>query len=131
MVLRSIPSVGVAHHDICIIDEAGKVLAKRQVPEALEGVSQLHALVAAHAKDPSEVVIGIETDRGLFVQALVAAGCQVDAINPFAASRYRDRQATSGAQVRPRRRQGAGRAGAHRPPEPPAGSPATRSWPRR
>jgi len=90
-----------AHHDTCIIDEAGTVLAKRRVPEGLEGVSQLHALVAAHAEDPSEVVIGIETDRGLFVQALVATGYQVYAINPFAASRYRDRHATSGAKSDP------------------------------
>ena len=27
-----------AHHDICIIDEAGRKLAKRRVPEGLDGV---------------------------------------------------------------------------------------------
>ena len=46
-------------------------------------------------------MVGIETDRGLSVQALVAAGYQVYAINPFAASRYRDRHATSGAKSDP------------------------------
>jgi transposase len=90
-----------AHHDICIIDEAGKKLAKRRVPEGLDGVNQLHALVAAHASDPAEVVVGIETDRGLFVQALIAAGYQVYAINPLAASRYRERHSTSGAKSDP------------------------------
>jgi len=90
-----------AHHDFCIIDEAGKVLGKRRVPEGLAGVSQLHALVAAHAEEPAQVVIGIETDRGLFVQALIAAGYQVFAINPLAASRYRERHSTSGAKSDP------------------------------
>jgi hypothetical protein len=40
-----------------------------------------------HASDPAEVVVGIETDRGLLVGALVAAGYQVIAVNPLAASR--------------------------------------------
>jgi len=43
-------------------------------------------------------VIGIETDRGLWVEALVAAGYQVYAINPLAAARYRDRHCVSGAK---------------------------------
>jgi Transposase/Transposase IS116/IS110/IS902 family len=43
-------------------------------------------------------VIGIETDRGLWVTALVAAGYQVYAINPMAAARYRDRHHVCGAK---------------------------------
>ena len=43
-----------------------------------------------------EVVIGIETDRGLFVTSLLAAGYQVFAVNPLSVSRYRDRHASSG-----------------------------------
>ncbi len=90
-----------AHHDICVLDEPGTVLAKRRIAEGLEGVGQLHELLADHATDPNEVVIGIETDRGLLVGALLAAGYQVYAINPLAASRYRDRHATSGAKSDP------------------------------
>jgi len=90
-----------AHHDICVVDEEGRVLAKRRVPDGLEGVSKLHALVAEHVEDPAQVVVGIETDRGLLVGALVAAGYQVYAINPFASSRYRDRHASSGAKSDP------------------------------
>ena len=44
------------------------------------------------------MVIGIETDRGLWVGALTAAGYQVFAINPLAAARYRDRHHLSGAK---------------------------------
>jgi transposase len=90
-----------AHHDICILDEQGRILAKKRVPEGLEGIRQFHGLVADHAAEPAEVVVGIETDRGLFVQALIAAGYQVFAINPFAASRYRERHTVSGAKSDP------------------------------
>jgi transposase len=62
------------------------------------GVARLHELIAGHASDPAEVVIGIETDRGLLVGALVAAGYQVVAVNPLAASRYRERPTISGAK---------------------------------
>ncbi len=34
------------HHDIEIVDDAGKVLARRRLPEGLDGVTRLHALVA-------------------------------------------------------------------------------------
>ena len=50
------------------------------------------------SSDPAEVVVGIETDRGLWVTALVAAGYQLYAINPLAASRYRDRHNVGGAK---------------------------------
>ena len=87
-----------AHHDACVVDEAGAVLGKARVPDGVDGVRMLHELVAEHAEEPSEVAVGIETDRGLLVGALVAAGYHVFAINPMAASRYRDRHATSGAK---------------------------------
>jgi len=90
-----------AHHDICVLDETGTVLAKRRIAEGLEGVGQLHSLLAEHAAEPKQVVIGIETDRGLLVGALLAADYQVYAINPLAASRYRDRHVTSGAKSDP------------------------------
>ena len=79
------------HHDVEVHDEAGQRLARRRLPEGVGGVAQLHALVAPHAEDPADVVVGIETDRGLWVAALVAAGYRVYAINPKAVSRYRER----------------------------------------
>jgi len=44
------------------------------------------------------VWVGIDTDRGTWVQALLAAGYQVYAINPMSVARYRERQSTSGAK---------------------------------
>ncbi|MGV0785257.1 IS110 family transposase [Mycolicibacterium sp. XJ775] len=86
------------HHDVHLIDESGARLAGRRLPEGLAGISQFHHLVVEHAAEPEQVVIGIETDRGLWVTALAAAGYQVYAINPKAAARYRDRHHVSGAK---------------------------------
>ena len=90
-----------AHHDVHLMNEAGDKLAAHQFPEGLAGVGEFHGLIAEHSDDPGEVVIGIETDRGLWVQALVAAGYQVYAINPFSVSRYRDRHNVAGAKSDP------------------------------
>jgi transposase len=90
-----------AHHDVCVVDHEGVVLAKGRVSDDMEGIGRLHAMVAEHAEEPSEVVVGIEIDRGLVVGALIAAGYRIYAINPFAVSRYRDRHATSGAKSDP------------------------------
>ncbi len=86
------------HHDLCLLDEAGSRLAGARVPDGVEGLRRLHELVAAHADNAESVVVGIETDRGLLVQGLVTTGYTVYAINPYAASRYRDRHTTSGAK---------------------------------
>ena len=86
------------HHDVYLMDDAGRRLASRRLPEGLTGIRGLHELVAAHAEEPEQAVIGIETDRGLWVGALSAAGYQVYAINPLAVAHYRDRHHVSGAK---------------------------------
>lgn len=87
-----------AHHDVYVCGPDGRQLARRRLSEGVEGIAALHALVADHADDPAEVVVGIETDRGLWVAALVEAGYTVYAVNPKSASRYRDRHSLSGAK---------------------------------
>ena len=86
------------HHDVCVLDAGGSQLASVRVPEGIEGVVRLHEVLADHAEQPEEVIVGIETDRGLLVGALVAAGYQVTAVNPMSVDRYRDRHRTSGAK---------------------------------
>ena len=89
------------HHDVEVMSEAGKVLAKKRLPEGAAGMSQLHALIGRHVPEDAndaEVVIGIETDRGPWVAALIAAGYTVYPANPLLASRYRERHAVSGAK---------------------------------
>ena len=48
--------------------------------------------------DTGQVAVGIETDRGPWVRALVAAGYQVFAVNPLQAARFRQRRSVSGAK---------------------------------
>ncbi len=87
-----------AHHDVQVMNEAGEKLAARRLPEGLEGVRRFHELVADFVDEPGKVVVGIETDRGLWVHALAAAGYEVYAINPLAVARYRDRHNVAGAK---------------------------------
>jgi len=89
------------HHDVEVMDEAGKVLAKRRLPEGVAGIAQLHELIGRHLgedADEAEVIAGIETDRGPWVTALVTAGYRVFPVNPLQASRYRERLGVSGAK---------------------------------
>ena len=96
------------HHDVELVDDEGQVVARRRLPEGIGGIAGLHALVADHLPEdwvelePEQVQtlvkVGIETDRGPWVAALVAAGYEVFAINPLSVARYRERHSTSGAK---------------------------------
>ena len=96
------------HHDIELLDDEGGVLARRRLTEGIEGIAGLHAVIADHLPEEwadlepgqaqARVKVGIETDRGPWVAALVAAGYEVFAINPMSVSRYRERHSTSGAK---------------------------------
>jgi transposase len=86
------------HHDACVMDDVGAVLGTRRVAHSVRGIGELHELVTSHGEEDEEVIVGLEVDRGLLVNALVAAGYELYAINPRAVSRYRDRHGVSGAK---------------------------------
>lgn len=96
------------HHDVEIVDGTGRVLARRRLPNGLDGITVLHALIGEHLPEgwadwePGRVAgmvkVGIETDRGAWVAALVATGYEVFAVNPMSVARYRERHSTSGAK---------------------------------
>jgi hypothetical protein len=91
------------HHDVEVMDGAGKVLAKRRLPEGAAGIAQLHDLIGrclGEGEDPDDVqvLVGIETDRGPWVAALTAAGYLVFPVNPLQSARFRARHAVSGAK---------------------------------
>jgi hypothetical protein len=83
------------------MDQAGRVLANRRLPEGVAGISQLHGMIdrclPGDAGD-AEVLAGIETGRGPRVAALVAAGYAVYPVNPLQAARFRDRHGVPGAK---------------------------------
>src|ERR687894_468184 len=89
------------HHDVELMDTAGRRLAKARVPEGVAGMARLHVMIAEQLGediDEAQVAVGIETDRGPWVQALIAAGYTVYAINPLQVARYRERHSVSGAK---------------------------------
>jgi transposase len=86
------------------MDGSGRRLAKARLPEGVTGMARLHAMIGelvGDEADEAEVLVGIETDRGPWVAALVAAGYTVLAVNPLQAARFRDRLGVSGAKSDP------------------------------
>ncbi|WP_369362643.1 IS110 family transposase [Streptomyces sp. CG4] len=84
------------HHDVAVVDEGGKLLAKRRIGDDAEGHRLLLEVLAEYDdSDAALVPVAIETSHGLLVAALRSAGRPIYAINPMAASRYRDRHAVS------------------------------------
>lgn len=94
------------YHDVELMDATGRRLAKARLPEGVAGIARLHAMIGAQLGEDSadaadaagQVKIGIETDRGPWVRALIAAGYTVFAVNPLQAARYRERLSVSGAK---------------------------------
>jgi hypothetical protein len=89
------------HHDVELMDQAGRTLARARLPEGAAGMARLHAMIGEQLgedAEAAEVRVGIETDRGLWVTALAAAGYVVYGINPLQVARYRERRQVSGAK---------------------------------
>jgi transposase len=91
-----------SHHDVAVVDQAGVLLGRRRISDDLAGFTDLTVLLAEHAGEGFTAVdVAIETDRGLLVAALRAAGHRIYPINPKAVDRYRDRHSVSGAKSDP------------------------------
>jgi transposase len=85
------------HHDVALVDEEGRLVAKRRINETPEGFAEFTAILG-EAGDCAEqpIPVAIETPRGLLVAALRATGRPVYPINPLAVARYRERTSLSG-----------------------------------
>ncbi|MEV0430509.1 IS110 family transposase, partial [Micromonospora sp. NPDC050495] len=76
-------------------------LRTARLPEGVDGMARFHELVAGLLPDdatPAQVLVCIETDRGPWVRALIAAGYQVYGVNPKQAARHRELMSVSGAK---------------------------------
>jgi transposase len=62
------------------------------------GIAHIRYRTPVEAAGRVRIGIGIGTDRGTWVQALLAASYQVYAINPMSSARYRERHSASGAK---------------------------------
>jgi transposase len=80
------------HHDVAVVDESGKLVAKRRISDDAEGYRRLLQLLAEAgdtAQDP--IPVAVETARGLLISCLRTTGRAVYSINPMAVARYRER----------------------------------------
>jgi transposase len=84
------------HHDIALVDEAGRLVAKRRINDTAEGFGELLQMLADAGDDPGDPIpVAIETPRGLLVAALRGTGRRVYSINPMAVARYRERHSVA------------------------------------
>lgn len=89
------------HHDVEVQDEHGRVLRRERLPEGIAGIRGFGELAGRFADDDTEcadVLVCIETDRGPWVQALLAAGYTVFSVDPKQAARHREILGNSGAK---------------------------------
>ena len=111
-----------AHHDVELVDEAGRVLAKRRLPEGVKGLAGLHELVAEHLGDDDEPATrgGRDRDRPRPVGERAGRG-RVHGVRgqPAAGGPLPGAALGVGGEVRPRRRAHPGRDRAPGPGAPP------------
>ncbi|ALG85155.1 transposase [Gordonia phthalatica] len=110
------------HHDLVVIDDAEKVLARARVLVGPDGITQFAETLARAAVkaagrqhrrgsrsveeqvadlDPDQVMVCIEVDHGPWVQALAATGYHVFGVDPLQAKRFRESFGSSGAKSDP------------------------------
>ena len=78
-------------HDVALVDDDCKLLAKRHITDDAAGYKILLDLLAEHGDtEDNPIPVAIETSRGLLVAVLRTGKRQVYAINPMAAARYCD-----------------------------------------
>ena len=89
------------HHDVEVQDEQGRVLRRARLPEGITGMTGFGEIVGRFVSDdadPSQVLVCLETDRGPWVRALLAAGYRVFGVDPKQAARHREILGSSGAK---------------------------------
>lgn len=90
---------GSQAHEVCVVGPRGQAASPFTVAHSNEGIETLLTRLETLAGgDLSRVAVGIETPRGVVVDALVKRGAHVYAINPKQADRFRDRISPAGAK---------------------------------
>lgn len=89
------------HHDVAITDDSAETLAAFTISHDSEGFAQLHNRLASFQLPPAQILVALETSRGLLVYELLRSGYPVYAINPKVVNRYRDRYVLSKAKSDP------------------------------
>jgi len=62
------------HHDVAITDDSAKTLAQFQISHDHSGFATLHGQLAKFKQSPDQILIALETSRGLLVHELLRSG---------------------------------------------------------
>lgn len=80
------------HHDVVVVDQRGAVVCELRIEHTAEGWAQLREKLGGF----EPLAVAVETNQGMAVEQLLAAGYTVYPVNPKSAKRYRERKAPSG-----------------------------------
>jgi transposase len=77
------------HHDVEVLDEAGKRVGARRFAHSHKGLNELKAFLLGIAASPENLACIVETNHGLLITFLLAAGIPVYPVNPKTANQLR------------------------------------------
>jgi transposase len=84
-------------HAVCVMDPAGKVVARFTIAHSAEGLDRLVRRLAALG-GPGDIPVAIERPSGRLVDVLLGAGHPVVPVSPNAIKTWRDGEVLSGAK---------------------------------
>jgi transposase len=77
------------HHDVAVLDEAGKRVGVRRFAHSHDGLHDLKAFLLGIAASPDQLACIVETNHGLLITFLLEAGFPVYPVNPKIANQLR------------------------------------------
>jgi transposase len=77
------------HHDVEVLDEAGKRVGVRRFAHSHDGLNALKAFLLSIADLPEQLACIVETNHGLLITFLLEAGIPVYPVNPKTANQLR------------------------------------------
>ncbi len=77
------------HHDVLVLDEAGRRVGSRRVAHSQQGLNELKEFLLSIAGQPDQLACIVETSHGLLISFLLEAGIPVYPVNPKTANQLR------------------------------------------
>ena len=77
------------HHDVVVLDEAGRRVGSRRFAHSHHGLHELHQFLLGIAASPDQLACIVETNHGLLISFLLEAGIPVYPVNPKVANQLR------------------------------------------
>src|SRR5205823_2352748 len=77
------------HHDVVVLDEAGRRVDSRRFAHSHDGLNELKQCLLSIAASPEQLACIVETSHGLLIAFLLEAGFPVYPVNPKTANQLR------------------------------------------